>query len=86
MIRLFLGDGRRIHVNPAAIAYLEQLPETEGKENKDAPRTKIVLTTGDSVLVRQGPGQILVAAGFAEPKKRKEGEAEGEHEGAGAEE
>lgn len=71
MIRLSLADGRKIHVNPAAIAYVEQLPDPPG-EDKEQPRTKIVLTTGDSVLVRQGTGQILVAAGWATSKRDKE--------------
>lgn len=86
MIRLFLADGRRIHVNPTAIAYLEQLPEVEGKDDKDQPRTKIVLTTGDAVMVRQGPGQILVAAGLAAPRGKKDGKESGEHEAEEADE
>lgn len=77
MIRLFLSDGRRIHVNPVAIAYLEQLPEPK-EGDKEQPRTKIVLMTGDSVLVRQGPGQILVAAGYATSKKDQEPAKESE--------
>ena len=71
MIRMLLADGRKIHVNPSAIAYLEQLPESG--DEKDQPKTKIVLITGDAVMVRQGTGQILVAAGFVTPKKHKDG-------------
>lgn len=64
MIKLTLGDGTRIIVNPAAIAYMQSLPDIKSGD-KEQPRTKVALMTGESFSVRQGAGQILVAAGFA---------------------
>ena len=70
MIRLSLADGTRIHLNPAAICYIEQLADLKTGD-KDQARTKIVLMTGEALSVRQTPYQILMAAGGAVPIRKK---------------
>ena len=62
MIRLSLADGTRVDVNPAAIAYTQLLPEAAG-DDKDQAKTKVVLITGETLSVRQAPGQILKLLG-----------------------
>jgi len=79
MIRLSIADGSRIHLNPAAIAYIQSLPDTGG--DKTQPRTKVVLLTGETLSVRQPPGQVLIAAGFAPPKSAKAKAPDGEDSG-----
>ena len=75
MIKLTLADGSKVHMNPGAIIYMQALPEANPAD-KEQPRAKVVLVTGESLLVRQGTGQILVAAGLATPKGAKGREAE----------
>ena len=83
MIRLTLADGTRIHVNPAVISYIQQLPETDAPAAKEQPKTKVVLIGGESFSVRQPQNQILAATGFEtrrqkKKKDRAEGDADGE--------
>lgn len=82
MIKLSIADGSRIHINPAAIAYIQSLPDVAAGGDKKQAKTKVVLMTGESLSVRQASGQILIAAGFAPPKpgraKVSESDASGE--------
>ena len=79
MIKLTLSDGTRIHVNPAGISYLQPLPDSETTGDKEQPKTKVVLMSGECLSVLQTPNRILAAAGDGRKKKK-------EHDNNGADE
>lgn len=80
MIKLTLADGSRIDLNPNAIAYMQRLPDSKGSEDKEQPKTRIVLMSGEALQVRQLPASILVATGERSPKHEKGGKAKGADE------